>query len=65
FRQAAQLLSARAGQVELVGIDTSGAGRSAGWRPGWLLLTGTPAKLRRVWLEYGITAAAVRHNAPV
>ncbi|MGH3398773.1 MAG: SCO family protein [Streptosporangiaceae bacterium] len=65
FRQAAQLLSARAGQVELVGIDTSGAGRSAGWRPGWLLLTGTPAQLRRVWLEYGITAAAVRHNAPV
>jgi cytochrome oxidase Cu insertion factor (SCO1/SenC/PrrC family) len=26
--------------------------------PGWRYLTGTPAQLRRVWQEYGITAAS-------
>jgi cytochrome oxidase Cu insertion factor (SCO1/SenC/PrrC family) len=66
FRQAAQLLGARAGQVELVGIGASGAGQEGpGGRPGSLLLTGTPAQLRRIWQEYGLTAAAVRRNSPV
>jgi cytochrome oxidase Cu insertion factor (SCO1/SenC/PrrC family) len=77
FRQVAQLLGARSDQVELVGIETSEAGRSAragpafgqqeglSRPPDWLLLTGTPAHLRRVWQEYGITAETARHNAPV
>jgi cytochrome oxidase Cu insertion factor (SCO1/SenC/PrrC family) len=77
FRQAAQLLGARSDQVELVEIETSEAGRSAhagpafgqqeglSRLPGWLLLTGTPAQLRRVGQEYGIAGETARQNAPV
>jgi cytochrome oxidase Cu insertion factor (SCO1/SenC/PrrC family) len=69
FRQVTQMLGGRAGDVDLVGVSSSLADRAAGaWPafdrrqglnrvPGWLYLTGTPAQLRRVWQEYGITAA--------
>ena len=68
LRQAARLLSGSAHHLELVGIVLSAArrpvaalrafDRRAGLSglPDWLLLTGTPARLRQVWREYGITA---------
>ena len=31
--------------------------------PGWRYLTGTPAQIRRIWQEYGITAARSRYAA--
>jgi cytochrome oxidase Cu insertion factor (SCO1/SenC/PrrC family) len=75
FRQVTQMLGGRAGDVDLVGVSSSLAGRAAGaWPafdrrqglnrvPGWLYLTGTPAQLRRIWREYGITAAGRRYAA--
>ena len=68
LRQAARLLGSNAGQLELVGIVLSPGRRSvaalrafdrqAGLSrlPGWLFLTGTPARLQQVRQEYGITS---------
>jgi cytochrome oxidase Cu insertion factor (SCO1/SenC/PrrC family) len=67
LRQAALLLGASTHQVELVGIAGPGDRPARAWQaldrrdglnrvPDWLYLTGTPAQLRRVWHEYGITA---------
>jgi cytochrome oxidase Cu insertion factor (SCO1/SenC/PrrC family) len=67
FRQAALMLGTATHRVELVGIVLSPADRSVrvlrafdrqeglNRVPDWLYLTGTPAQLRRVWHEYGIT----------
>jgi cytochrome oxidase Cu insertion factor (SCO1/SenC/PrrC family) len=80
FRRAAVLLGASARKVALVGIVLSPGYRPAstvrafdrreglGRLPGWLLLTGAPARLRQVWHDYGITAqdlagAAARRTA--
>jgi cytochrome oxidase Cu insertion factor (SCO1/SenC/PrrC family) len=74
FRQVIQMLGVSAGDVDLVGVSSS-AGRAAGaWSafdqrqglnrvPGWRYLTGTPAQIRRIWQEYGITAARRRYAA--
>jgi len=67
LRQAAEMLGGRTQHLELVGIVLSRARRSAAALrafdrraglsrlPDWLFLTGTPARLRQVWQEYGIT----------
>jgi len=75
FRQVIQMLGGSAGDVDLVGVSSSLAGRAPGaWSsfdrrqglnrvPGWRYLTGTPAQIRRIWQEYGITAARSRYAA--
>jgi cytochrome oxidase Cu insertion factor (SCO1/SenC/PrrC family) len=69
FRAADQMLGARASAVTLVAVVVNPLyytapyvqafdrqERLTGLR-NWLFLTGTPAQLRRVWHDYGITAA--------
>ena len=69
LRQAARLARASVPRLAVVGIALGPARRSvaalrafdrrAGLSglPGWLLLTGSPARLRQVWRAYGMTAA--------
>jgi cytochrome oxidase Cu insertion factor (SCO1/SenC/PrrC family) len=76
LRQAARLLAGNARQLELVGIVLSPARRSvaalrafdrqAGLSrlPGWLFLTGTPARLQQVRQEYGIASPPAGATAP-
>jgi cytochrome oxidase Cu insertion factor (SCO1/SenC/PrrC family) len=68
FGQAAQLLDGSTRQVELVGVVLGRVSRPLSLVrafdrreglnrvPNWLYLTGTPARLRQVWREYGIAA---------
>ncbi|HYZ53397.1 MAG TPA: SCO family protein [Streptosporangiaceae bacterium] len=80
FRQAGQLLGANTRQVELVAVDvnplyneltyTQAFDRQEGLAdvPNWLYLTGSPARLRQVYRNYGITSetapggAMLAHN---
>jgi protein SCO1/2 len=71
FRQAGQLLSAQARQVELVAINynplytqpsyITAFDRQEGMAqvPNWLYLTGTRAQLQQVWRHYGVPQAEI------
>ena len=71
FRQADQVLGARARNVELVAIVANPIYRGAQYTrafdrqerlsglPNWLFLTGSLAQLQRVWRDYGIAAEVV------
>jgi protein SCO1/2 len=71
FRQAGQLLSAQARQVELVAINynplytqpsyITAFDRQEGMAqvPNWLYLTGTRAQLQQVWRHYGVPPAEI------
>jgi cytochrome oxidase Cu insertion factor (SCO1/SenC/PrrC family) len=68
FRLAGQLLGAQARHVELVAINANPVNYQLGYIrafdqqerltsvPNWLYLTGSPARLRPVWADYGVAA---------
>jgi cytochrome oxidase Cu insertion factor (SCO1/SenC/PrrC family) len=68
FKQAGQLLGGRASQVELVAVNLNPDYSQVSYLqafdqqegldgvPGWLFLTGSPARLRQVFANYGVVS---------